>query len=58
MANEAKKKGVSADDLVKSEVDSKVANPTDEDVTAYYQAHQSRRSINRLTTLKTSSAKD
>ena len=42
VANEAKKKGISPDDLVKSEVDSKVANPTDEDVTAYYQAHQSQ----------------
>jgi protein-disulfide isomerase len=42
VANEAKKKGVSPDDLVKSEVDSKVADPTDEDVTAYYQAHQSQ----------------
>jgi protein-disulfide isomerase len=42
VATEAKKKGVSVDDLVKSEVDSKVANPTDEDVTAYYQAHQSQ----------------
>jgi protein-disulfide isomerase len=42
VVNEAKKKGVSPDDLVKSEVDSKVADPTDEDVTAYYQAHQSQ----------------
>jgi len=42
VANEAKKKGVSVDDLVKSEVDSKIADPTDEDVTAYYQAHQSQ----------------
>ncbi len=37
---EAKKKGVSVDDLAKSEVDSKVADPTDDEVSAYYQAHQ------------------
>jgi protein-disulfide isomerase len=38
--SEAKKKGLSVDDLVKSEVDSKVADPSDDDVSAYYQAHQ------------------
>ena len=37
---EAKKKGVTVDDLIKAEVDSKVAAPTDDDVTAYYQARQ------------------
>jgi protein-disulfide isomerase len=40
--NEAKKKGVSAADLMKSEVDSKVADPSDTDVSAYYQAQQSQ----------------
>jgi len=39
---EAKKKGVSPDDLIKSEVLSKVAYPTDDQVIAYYQAHQSQ----------------
>jgi protein-disulfide isomerase len=37
---EAKKKGVTVDDLAKSEVDSKVPDPTDDEVSAYYQAHQ------------------
>jgi protein-disulfide isomerase len=37
---EAKKKGVTVDDLIKTEVDSKVADPTDDEVSAYYQARQ------------------
>lgn len=37
---EAKKKGVSAEDLVKSEIDSKVADPSEDQVSAYYQSHQ------------------
>jgi protein-disulfide isomerase len=37
---EAKKKGVSVESLVKSEADSKVAEPSDDQVSAYYQAHQ------------------
>jgi protein-disulfide isomerase len=37
---EAKKKGVSTQDLIKSEVISKVADPSDDQVSAYYQAHQ------------------
>jgi len=37
---EAKKKGVSVQDLVKSEVISKVADPSEDQVSAYYQAHQ------------------
>jgi protein-disulfide isomerase len=37
---EAKKKGVSVENLVKSEVDSRVAEPSEEQVSAYYQAHQ------------------
>jgi protein-disulfide isomerase len=40
VANEAKKKGVSADDLLKAEVDSKIEDPTEDQVTAYYQANQ------------------
>jgi len=39
---EAKKKGVSVDELIKSEADAKAADPTDDQVTAYYQAHQSQ----------------
>jgi protein-disulfide isomerase len=42
---EAKKKGLSAEDLVKSEVDSKAADPFEDQVRAYYQAHQGQ--INR-----------
>ncbi|HEX4001033.1 MAG TPA: thioredoxin domain-containing protein [Candidatus Acidoferrales bacterium] len=38
--NAAKKKGVAPEELIKSEVDSKVADPTDDEVSAYYQAHQ------------------
>jgi protein-disulfide isomerase len=37
---EAKKKGVSPEELLKTEVDSKVADPSEEQVSAYYQAHQ------------------
>jgi protein-disulfide isomerase len=37
---EAKKKGLSVENLVKSDVDSKVAEPSDDQVSAYYQAHQ------------------
>jgi protein-disulfide isomerase len=37
---EAKKKGVSQEELLKAEVDSKVADPSEEQVSAYYQAHQ------------------
>jgi protein-disulfide isomerase len=37
---EAKKKGVSPEDLMKAEVDSKVADPSEDQVNAYYQAHQ------------------
>jgi protein-disulfide isomerase len=37
---EAKKKGVSVEDLLKTEVNSKVADPSDEEVSAYYQAHR------------------
>jgi protein-disulfide isomerase len=37
---EAKKKGVSTQELLKSEVDSKVADPSEDQVSAYYQAHQ------------------
>jgi len=37
---EAKKRGGSVEDLVKSEVDSKVADPSDDEVKAHYQAHQ------------------
>ena len=37
---EAKKQGVSVQELWKSEVISKVADPSDEQVSAYYQAHQ------------------
>jgi protein-disulfide isomerase len=36
----AKKKGVSPDELFKAEVDSKVPDPTEEQVSAYYQSHQ------------------
>jgi protein-disulfide isomerase len=39
---EAKKKGVSIEDLVKSEVLSKIPDPSDDDVSAYYQAHQNQ----------------
>jgi len=37
---EAKKRGVTAEELIKSDVDSKVADPTDDEVSGYYQAHQ------------------
>jgi protein-disulfide isomerase len=37
---EAKRKGVSAEDLMKSEVDSKIAEPTEDEVSAYYKARQ------------------
>jgi protein-disulfide isomerase len=37
---EAKKKGVSAQDLLTTEVDSKVADPSEDQVSAYYQEHQ------------------
>jgi protein-disulfide isomerase len=37
---EAKKKGVSVDDLMKSEVISKVAGPSDDELSAYYKVHQ------------------
>jgi protein-disulfide isomerase len=37
---EAKKKGVGKEDLLKSEVDSKVADPSDDEVSAYYKARQ------------------
>jgi protein-disulfide isomerase len=37
---EAKKKGVTPEELVKTAVDSKVADPTEEQVSAYYLAHQ------------------
>jgi protein-disulfide isomerase len=37
---EAKKRGVSPEELLKVEVDSKVADPSEEQVSAYYQAHQ------------------
>jgi protein-disulfide isomerase len=40
---EAKKKGVSLDDLINSEVDSKVADPTDDQVRASYEARQDLR---------------
>jgi len=36
----AKKKGLTVDDLIKSEVDSKVADPSDDEVSDYYQQHQ------------------
>jgi protein-disulfide isomerase len=39
---EAKKKGTSPDDLMKSEVLFRVAGPADDQVNAYYQAHQSQ----------------
>lgn len=39
VAAEAKKKGVSVDDLFKFEVLSKVSDPTDAEVSAYYEAH-------------------
>ncbi len=38
----AKKKGVSIDELLKSEVDAKVPDPTADEVSAYYQQHQSQ----------------
>jgi len=37
---EAKRMGVSVEDLVKSEVISKIPDPSDDEVRAYYQAHQ------------------
>jgi protein-disulfide isomerase len=37
---EAKKKGVSVEALVKSEADTKAADPSDADVSAFYQGHQ------------------
>jgi len=37
---EAKKKGVSVEDLMKSEVDSKVADPSDDQVSVYYEEHR------------------
>ena len=37
---EAKKKGVSVEALVKSEADPKAADPSDADVSAFYQGHQ------------------
>lgn len=40
VANEAKKKGVTADALLKAEVDSKIEDPTEDQVTAYYQSNQ------------------
>jgi protein-disulfide isomerase len=39
---EAKKKGVSQQDLFQSEVLAKVPDPSDDEVKAYYQAHQSQ----------------
>ncbi len=39
---EAKKKGLSVDDLVKTEVDARVGNPTDDEVTVFYQSRQSQ----------------
>jgi protein-disulfide isomerase len=39
---EAKTKGVSVEDLMKSEVISRVADPSEDQVSAYYQTHQSQ----------------
>jgi protein-disulfide isomerase len=39
---DAKRRGLSIEDLIKSQVDSRVADPSDDEVDAYYRSHQSQ----------------